>query len=167
MQTFEPMTMEDQVNTGILYKLTMQFSVDISLTEMNEFMEHMGMREHLQAENGAHITMTQTTPFIPDTDTINKYKTIIACEINKGHSAITIEQIRFDGFTNIEPLKRTNQTKLKEAIIEDGITSILDFCGYPPNIDHITEHVIELIDKKLDTMSEDELEGYYALYDII
>lgn len=59
-----------------MYKMEMEFEVVVGLKEINEFMNYMGFPEKTGI-GGQTITLTQTIPFIPDEEYIEKVENII------------------------------------------------------------------------------------------
>lgn len=96
------MTIEEQVKSDVWYELVLRFVLDVGLKEVNDIMDRFGMSDKIFAKNAAIVRITQTTPFIPDEEIIEKFKEIIADGYNDGSSKLSVHNIRFDGFESVK-----------------------------------------------------------------
>lgn len=98
------MTIEEQVKSDVWYELVLRFVLDVGLKEVNDIMDKLGVPDKMFAKDAAVVRITQTTPFIPDEETIKKLKEIITDGYNNSDSKLDVHSIRFDGFESIKVL---------------------------------------------------------------
>lgn len=94
-----------------LYEMKMLFNVDLEPKEINDLTEMCGFSEKMVLQNAKTVELTQTQPFIPNEEDIQKYvEAIMNTYDPDGTTKIGIHACRFVGYEYIYVVKPDTST---------------------------------------------------------
>lgn len=158
---------KEQEKLGIFYEMKMNFSADVGLSEMDDFLTHMRMTDLPTLEKGITLSIEQTVPFIPDKTMLDGYaKVLKETKLNK----LVIRDVHFTGYEYIYPVYKPKKSldnpkfqALKEKLLESGLSAVVDFTGRFPDMDDDLE---EMIEKRYQEMPDADFKKACEVYEV-